>query len=262
MIALLLHYHNNISSGLFEIKFFVNLLLLQSFIPRLDYFFSYNALSWAVSNEMFYYLLFTIIVCISSKKQYILCAGLWSIILLNILIANMNGNFDGYFFYINPIFRFGDFLLGVVLYHLYKQGFMLYFIKKHASSMEIISVIFLLISIYLGSMYDNWLWKWQIWYTVTCVPLIYVFSVSGGKLSKILSNKLFLYLGSISYPLYLSHQIVLAIIKIIFIKYLVSCENILMFGGISIILSIILSMIIKYFVMDNIHLFFKPSKTC
>ena len=45
-------------------------------------------------------------------------------------------------------------------------------------------------------------------------------SVSKGNFSKILSNKLFSYLGSIAYPLYLSHQVVLAAVKNI---YRISC---------------------------------------
>lgn len=252
LLALFLYYYNNISLGLFQLKFFVNLFLLQSFIPSLDYFFSYNGLSWAVSNEVFYYFLFTMIVCISIRKQYVMCAVIWIIILLNIVIANQNGNVDGWFFYINPIFRFGDFLIGVVLYHLYNRNVMLSYIRSNATIMEIFSVLILFISIYLGSKYDNWLWKCQVWYTVTCIPLIYFFSISNGILSKILSNKLFSYLGSIAYPLYLSHQLVLAAVKKVFIKYLVTCESILMFGIVSIFISIILSIIIKHCVMDNI----------
>ena len=252
LIALFLYYYNNISLGLFSLKFFVNLFLLQSFIPSLDYFFSYNGLSWAVSNEIFYYLLFIMIVCISERKQYIICALLWTIILLNIIIAHQNGSADVYFFYINPIFRFGDFLIGIVLYHLYKRGIMLSYIKLHASFLEFCSILILLISIYLGSICNDLLWKWQVWYTITCAPLIYVFSVSKGNFSKILSNKLFSYLGSIAYPLYLSHQVVLAAVKKLFIEYLITCESILLFGIISIFISIILSIIIKHCVMDKI----------
>lgn len=64
IISLLVYYNNDIISGLFQLRFLVNLFLLQSFIPTLDYFFSYNALSWCVSNEIFYYLLFTVLIYI------------------------------------------------------------------------------------------------------------------------------------------------------------------------------------------------------
>ena len=51
---------------------------------------------------------------------------------------------------------------------------MLSYIKLHASFLEFCSILILIISIYLGSICNDWLWKWQVWYTITCAPLIYV----------------------------------------------------------------------------------------
>lgn len=36
----------------------LNLLLLQSWVPLSDYYMSYNAVSWFLSDELFFYLMF------------------------------------------------------------------------------------------------------------------------------------------------------------------------------------------------------------
>lgn len=253
LILALLVQHDVTFTNIINLRFFTNLFLLQSFIPSIEYFFSYNALSWAVSNELFYYILFIILAFTNVKKQVFICILLWSIILLNIIVAYQGGRADTYFFYINPIFRFGDFLLGVMLFHLYKAEFMIFKIKQYANLLEILTILFLMIAIYLGSKCEIWLLKWQIWYTLACIPLIYVFSVSSGVISVILSNRFFSYLGSIAYPLYLSHQIILLLLKKIFINYLVDYTDVLLLGFTGIFTSIIISIIIKEYIIDKLN---------
>ncbi|MBF0440186.1 MAG: acyltransferase, partial [Magnetococcales bacterium] len=60
----------------------LNILLLQSWIPESSYYFSLNAPSWSLSNEIFFYLCFFPLILILSRHLLWIACILFSVILI------------------------------------------------------------------------------------------------------------------------------------------------------------------------------------
>lgn len=96
-------------------KFATNFLLLQSFVPLKDFYFSFNSPSWYLCNTLFYCFLFPFIlrfICKSNKKvrNTFPCVLIAIYVLLVILIPP---KYHDAILYINPFVRIIDFILGI-----------------------------------------------------------------------------------------------------------------------------------------------------
>jgi len=72
---------------------FANLTYLQSWIPHSSAYFSFNAPSWSLSNEMFFYLCFFFLAVIPFRKVLNIAIGLIAFIILCALVVTIF--FDG-----------------------------------------------------------------------------------------------------------------------------------------------------------------------
>lgn len=102
---------------------FPNLLLLQSWIPLKSIYFSGNAVSWCLSDLMFFYAVFPILVhgvlgC--SCRKYFIAVSIALILYFSIAVL-LPENLWHPLLYINPIFRLMDFVLGVMLWQVWKK---------------------------------------------------------------------------------------------------------------------------------------------
>ena len=79
-----------IYNGTFGLQAIVNLLMLHSWIPapQTSFAFTFNAVSWSISTELFFYLAFLLLVTLSRKNLSILFALLCAFNLLLITVAN------------------------------------------------------------------------------------------------------------------------------------------------------------------------------
>lgn len=105
------------------IKAIINLSLLQSWIPLKSTYFSYNAPSWSISDEMFFYMLFPII-AISIKRINLksLSIAFGTILIVYfLLIKNLSAEYYHPIIYINPLSRIVDFLIGIMVFNIYNQ---------------------------------------------------------------------------------------------------------------------------------------------
>lgn len=194
-------------------KFVLNLFFLQTFIPNNFYYFSFNGVAWNASDLMIFYSLFIFLVFLTSKLSIKLFTFLMVIIVLFIVLC-MNivpEKYYHYVFYISPCFRLLDFIFGMYLYQLSKK------IKfrdnyKQASVLEILALIFLAVSFAYAN-YNSELLKPYVYSIYLWIPLsfvIVVFYYQKGIVSKrILSSKLMLSLGAVSYSFYMIHQLVI-----------------------------------------------------
>jgi peptidoglycan/LPS O-acetylase OafA/YrhL len=99
------------------IKFVSNFTLTQSFFPLKWVYFKFNSPSWSISDEMFFYALFPVIVLCKRKK--IFKGLLFSTIILFFLTFLIQGEaYQHALFYISPIVRIVDFCIGICLYRL------------------------------------------------------------------------------------------------------------------------------------------------
>lgn len=239
-IALFAYTDGNVAQYLKEPHFWVHFTMLQSFVAENTYAFNFNGLAWSISNEMFFYIAFVVLVGMTEKKRHWLTVGLWGIILLNVIIIGSNTAIPNWLFYINPIFRLADFLMGMWLYDLYKKRIFEPESEKGASGMELGSIVLFICSVIVAVTGDiSWEWKAQIFYTLPVCFLIYSFSFDKGIISKILGCKLFQVLGTLAFPIYLNHQICLFLVKRYGYAYIIDSKHALAAGMAAMAISII-----------------------
>ena len=95
----------------------LNATLLQSWIPKKSVYFSYNAGSWYLSDEIFMYAIFpwlarAINIAGKQKRIFILSSITFLYVLLVTLIPNAHRHA---ILYINPLVRCIDFIIGIFL---------------------------------------------------------------------------------------------------------------------------------------------------
>lgn len=211
-----LTYYNNLDNIFFWIKSMTNLFLIQSFIPIKEYFFSFNGVSWSISNEMFFYLIFPLLIALFSKwKKYALFLLM---IPLAIIIYRPSADLNHWGYYINPIFRAFDFFLGIILYDLYSKYGNREVLKKNATILEI-GVVVLFLIFYTFRTHVSQDFRWSLYYWIPMASLIFIFGLQSGAISKLISKRFFIWLGEISFAFYMIHQIVINVLWIINYKF-------------------------------------------
>ena len=189
--------HNSVGA------FFSNLLLINSLGVH-DYL-SWNFPAWSISVEFFTYMIF--FACISLFRQVndlVLCLCL-SVLFYYILYTNNPDTLLKTYDW--GLFRcLGGFFLGSVIYRIsqkitFKPSLIV------ATSAELVAVV-LMIVLVLNSLTVNY----QLAAFASFALVILIFSVQEkGLLTKLLVFKPILFLGSLSYSIYMTHALVFAI---------------------------------------------------
>ncbi len=235
-------------SGKTILKVVLNGLLLQSWIPHPDYYFSFNSVSWFLSDCVFLYFLFPLaekIVKRVSKIGMLLLFGGLTILIIAVLSYLTGLYFPGminYVTYICPVTRFGDFFVGVLIGKIYTM-------QKDTENKRcdtksiymIVSIIEVLICTLLFLVQQNrgdrllW-WTETLVYFPISICLVLVFARNSGIVTNIINRfTLFRNLGDISGYAFLIHWLV--------IKY-VHCVVGDSYGIISVVVTAIISMLL------------------
>lgn len=188
--------------------FLASLTLTQAYVPRADYFFSFNSPSWSLCCEQLFYFCFPLLIPLARNYKrlflfFILCALL--------VIAGMHftpeADIKGYW-YVNPITRFPDFIVGTLLFQAYR------FLKDRritdmqGTVFEVLSIVIFL-AFYLYAAEVPKVYRYSCYYWLPVSLLLLVFALQKGNLSKLLSNRYLIIGGEISYSFYLIHLFVL-----------------------------------------------------
>ncbi len=206
------------------VKVFLNIMLLQSWIPSSNIYFSLNSVAWYLSVCLFIYFTFPWILaklkkitkcCIAVK--YILMIYIIQII-VGITVSRINislsfiDDFSKWVTYISPIFRTGDFIIGCLLGYIYlniKRDIKAY----KASLLELSAVIAVFAAQYFFSNKFGYFsfecFKYNMLYTPSSCLLIFIFAINRGIISRLLSQKFIIFLGNISAYTFLLHQILI-----------------------------------------------------
>jgi peptidoglycan/LPS O-acetylase OafA/YrhL len=189
-------------------KLITNLFLLQSFVPNDKIFFSFNLPSWSLSDEMFFYLLFPIIITIYYKFSKTTFLSLILLLIIPIGIFLVPDKFEHAIFYINPFFRIGDFIIGMLLYNLYEQKIFGKWLKSKLSAtlLEFASVGLFITFVGFHAYIPNG-YRYSCYYWIPMIIIILIFSYQSGYLSDLLSNRILVLLGEISFGIYLIHNL-------------------------------------------------------
>ncbi|MCB9046584.1 MAG: acyltransferase [Chitinophagales bacterium] len=190
-------------------RFVLNLFLIQSFVPSDDIYFYFNSVSWSISDEWFFYIMFPFIVFLLYKRKYIKVAPV-ILLLIPIMLYLAKEAYHEKYFYINPLLRIGDFVIGVILYRLYRKRKDIEILRNRnaATIAEITSILALCVFFYFHNDIPQG-YRYSCYYWPPMVMLIYTFSYSRGYLSDILSNKVLVYLGEISFGFYMIHMLII-----------------------------------------------------
>lgn len=185
--------------------FLLNIFCLQSI--GLESGFSFNAPTWSISCEILVYIIFYYILRKFglSKIKYVLYA---LIILVGITIIKMDINIP--FFNGNTSRAFIGFFIGCYSYEINRK------IAKNKYKNKIVFIASITLIITLGNtMYfgHSILGNWLIVYSMFFYPMIILLILNLDYFSKILSFKPFVYIGEISFSIYLWHFPIQLIIK-------------------------------------------------
>ena len=150
----------------------------------------------------------------------ILYAVIWSFIILSVMIFPDNEGYKIYFTYVFPPLRLCDFTIGC--------NFGLLFLRekgnistKKATFIEGVTIAAIAASvIFLNSnhlgLVANIMSHSTGLYLPTSVALVNIFALNKGLFSKVLTNRLLIYLGDISSYGYLIHQRIIAYLVVVF----------------------------------------------
>lgn len=208
-------------------KLFTNLAMLHAWIPQMGYVFSMNSVSWSISAELGFYLIFPILAASRSPGKVAIVIG--TLVAIGIFQLEFNGatmwnndpwQFSGVLLIAqSPFARVFEFAVGVWAARVYQSRKFVAFVTANATRLECLSIVILFLYCMASRRIVNWLIADQhhgfaAWVDVSggvlvFAFLIYVFAHSAGKLSRILSTRALIFLGESSFSLYMVHQIII-----------------------------------------------------
>lgn len=212
-----------------------HLLMVQAWVPVSAYYFSYNAVSWSVSTEFFFYLAFPFILNKWGRTWMIKVAlsGMVLVALLaaaNLLALPAYGSREvgqeGFLvtqhglIYINPLARIFEFVVGMCVALVWRKTSEIEWSLPMASAYEFGALALCAAAMVYTNDVAVWsrntvlgrptaLWLVHSGPVLVFGLLIYVMAQGRGLLSKILAHSSLVLLGEISFASYLIHQILL-----------------------------------------------------
>ena len=217
-----------------DIKFVANIALVHAWIPIASWYFSYNSPSWTISTEFFFYVAFVFLIYRWSTTfwwKLLGCAAmLWSIMAVSAYLDvpslsadTMNTVTLNGLLYVGPLARLLEFASGMAASLLYRWlshrahlGSVYTFTALEVLSLALAGYVMETQCIYQAMMqilpptspeYLAHAGSWPAF-----IPIVLVFALRRGFISKLLSAKVLVILGEASYSLYLVHQLVFIVI--------------------------------------------------
>lgn len=185
-----------------------NFTLTQSWIPIQDYYFSFNALSWYLSNTVFLSIIFPFLALLFTQKKkntiIVLCVGIYIVLVMSVPPSLRHA-----LLYINPICRTIDFMLGIWLA---TQIMMLkkhrVFIEKCRYMPDLLFLFSLTILAILGFIVDEkYLPIAGIFWPLIITMIASVSLMHNTPLSRFLSSNLVQKLTQCTFSFYMLHNI-------------------------------------------------------
>ena len=235
-----------------------NALLLQSLIPINSVYFSYNAVSWYLSATMILSVLFPCIVKglnkLSDRSKIVTLLIILSAYF--ILVCFLPIEYRHPILYINPFVRVVDFIIGIYLFLLYRKITTNEQAIGHSNRLTVAISLMIILAIVTSSIAskDTVLIAAVYWVPLSVLILSSMMKtdMGGGKIYNLL-----VWIGDLSFPMFLSHQIVIRYVNSI-------CSFIGLNNKVSIAISLPLIFLVawlcdKYF-LNTVSLWLKKGK--
>ena len=184
-----------------DMKVLLNALLLQSWVPDADWYFSCNKVSWFLSSLLFCYLVFPWVYRHLSKYLTLAVLVAYAVVCWLTPYDRVNA-----VLYVFPLVRFVDFYIGMLLCQFYERKGETSF--PRGAELWLIAVLLLALAVYPFA--DAKLRNAPL-YWVVLIPLILVFVQEKGVVSRLLKTRPMLFLGSLTMPLFMTHQMLIGI---------------------------------------------------
>ena len=211
------------------LKLLANLLLVQAWVPDHHWALSFNGVSWSISTELFFYLMFPLLIALWKKSWHLIFLVQASIIFVTVALASYyaipGASAEGklalpILLYFTPITRIFEFMVGIALAFVIRRVMEsnLQLSRSQWLVLEIGTSFVITISMLAASNLTgirqtlgeaaNYHFSasglWLFWSLV-----IGVFALSRGPIRDILALKFAVFFGEISFSLYLCHALVL-----------------------------------------------------
>lgn len=263
----LLHYNLEIQ------KVAAFLLMIQSWIPMSAYYFSYNAVSWSVATEFFFYLMFPLVILKWNRTWLFKLVFSAIIVIIIIMLSNalelpayspkniQNGLVvsEHGLVYISPLSRIFEFIFGMTIALFWKKRYSIPPPSVAISTTyEIGAILLVMYSVHYMKYIAAWgkttilspaigQWLTHSGSMFSFGLLIYIIAKGNGKISKILTHPSLVLLGEISFSTYLIHQILLNYYRINLHKLIIFSNSIsfVIFFGILLCLSYIMWVLVE-----------------
>lgn len=230
--------------------FFINAVLLQTWIPVQGIYFSFNSVSWYLANTIFFAALFPFVFRwisgASPKGKGIIAVfmGIFYILVASLIPEDKHHAV----LYISPYMRIMDFVLGIYLAIGYLKIKEITLIKRNITLCQVITGSLIAILVVESCLLpdDARLFAPVYWIPISALILIVSLTEKmGGQI--ILYHKYLQKLGELSFIIFMIHQIILRYTTILFEKIL-HLENDIIYIVFTLAMTLIASMIIdKYF---------------
>lgn len=179
-----------------------NATLLQAWVPSTSWYFSFNAPSWSLSVEMFFYLAFPLLVGMASRSLFWTAAALVAT-KAGITIGDPESKF---LLYVFPLLRLNDFIIGILLHRLFVAlgpvSNRTATISQFLAVAALAAFAVLSPAISQGSRFD-------VYYLAPMSFMILSFAWQNGMGARLISGSTLLLLGEASFSLYMIHQLVI-----------------------------------------------------
>lgn len=203
------------------IKTFLHVFMLQEFTLSEDMLKYGTGLSWFLGALFFCYLLFPFLyrqLIVSRNKVFGALLTIYILLALSIESCCNNSAIDDFIFAFPPL-RVIDFAVGIIAYRLYTAPFSIHFRqwidRQSATKLSILEIIIVVSVSALTYIPYCSLPSWIRFAPLFWLPfslLIYWFAISSnnkGIITKLLSQRALVFLGNISFEIYMLHGIVI-----------------------------------------------------
>jgi len=204
-------------------KLVANLLLLQSWVPSDDFYFVANGLSWFLSDLLFFYLMFPLVFRLLSQAAWKrLLTGCVIVLSLYVVLAvSIPETMINPLLYASPVTRLLDFAVGILVYRLFVSEagmrFRTWFRQQPTYVVTWVEVVLVLAVVASFFVYEVSSLRFRcaalFWFVLPVV--LYVFVVTdnlSGWVTRVLHHPLMLWLGTISFEIYLTHWVTMRVL--------------------------------------------------
>lgn len=242
-----------------------NVLLLQSWIPDDSFFFVANGSSWFLSDMLFFYLVFSALFLFihqSSVKGPALFGSLCLLIYVHLAVSVPEEKINA-ILYASPVTRIIEFMLGIALFRFYRSDvsrrWRTWLESRTELMKSLLEVLMVLIIVGFATAYP------QLSPRLRCASLfwplapaiIFLFATvdrQGGLIARWLHQPWMLWLGGISFEIYLLHMLVMRVTQSVYL--LLGFEGVvptLLSVVVNTVLTILVAWPVKKYFVDKIY---------